>query len=381
MGKRRAAGEGTIYRRKDGRWVAAFTVRMDDGGQRRKSTYGRTRAEVLGRLQELQHDANRGVSAPTRSPRLGEFLNDWLRAVRPGLRPKTYTSYEGILRLHIAPTLGQIPIEKVSVRDVAGLIERKQAQGLSPRTARYVGLVLRIALNKAVRWGVASRNVAALVDLPREVHREARVLSLEEANRLVEAARGDRLEALWLVAVSTGLRMGEVLGLQWSDVDVDRRELRVTKSLQRLPGKGLVLTETKTRRSRRSIVLPFTVTEALRRHRTQQNTDRLQAGEGWLGGEFVFSTGRGTPIDGRDLGRSFKRLLREAHIERMRFHDLRHSCASLLLAQGISPRVVMETLGHSRIAVTMDTYAHVMPALQREAADAMDRALASGRER
>lgn len=368
MSKRRAAGEGSVFRRRDGRWVAAYIGLANDGTQRRKFVYARTRAEVVERLQALKRDVSNGIPLPARSVLLSEYLADWLKAARPSLRPKTYVSYEGVVRLHITPILGHVPLERLTAAHVGALLERKQTQGLSPRTSRYVGLILRNALNKAVRWGLLSRNVAALVDLPREVHREVRVLSPPEARRLVDAARGDRLEALWLLSVSTGLRMGEVLALQWSDVDLDRRELRVTKALQRVSGRGLMLAETKTRRSRRTIVLPVAVAEALRWQRTRQELEGIDSG-------FVFTSSRGTPIDGRDLGRSFRRLLQRADITKMRFHDLRHSCASLLLAQGISPRVVMETLGHSRIAVTMDTYAHVMPALQREAADAMDRLL------
>jgi integrase len=223
---------------------------------------------------------------------------------------------------------------------------------------------------------MATRNVALLVDAPRVSHRDVHVLSPDEALRLVDAARPDRLEALWVLALSTGLRRGELLGLTWSDIDLDRRQLRVTKALQRIPEKGLVLAETKTRRGRRSIVIPVGAVEALRRHRGRQAEERLLAGSQWEEKGFVFTSSRGTPLDGDNLiSRPFRRVLQEAGLPPMRFHDLRHSCASLLLAQGVAPRVVMETLGHSRISVTLDTYTHVLPALQREAADAMDRAL------
>ena len=194
------------------------------------------------------------------------------------------------------------------------------------------------------------------------------------------SARGDRLEALWVLAISTGLRRGELLGLTWDDIDLDRRQLRVTKALQRVSGKGLVLVETKTRRARRSIVLPVGAAEALRRQRGRQAEERLAAGSSWKETDFVLKSSDGTALDPDNVGRSFALLLDRAKLPRMRFHDLRHSCASLLLAQHVPPRVVMETLGHSRISVTLDTYTHVMPALQRDAADAMDRALGADRE-
>jgi integrase len=284
------------------------------------------------------------------------------------------------VRLHLVPEIGRVSLEKLSVEHVADLITHKQAdRRLSPTSVRYVLLVLRNALNKAVRWGLVGRNVAGLVDPPRVSHKDVRVLSPDETKKLLDAARGEAIEGLVTLAVSTGLRLGEALGLQWADVDLDRRQLRINKSLQRISGQGQVLMETKTRRSRRSLVLPVKTAEALRAHRLQQDQSRGAAGSAWRKRDFVFTSSTGQPLDQRNVLRMFRRILRKAKLPRMRFHDLRHSCASLLLAQHISPRVVMETLGHSRISVTMDTYTHVMPTLMQDAADAMDRSLGSDR--
>jgi integrase len=274
-----------------------------------------------------------------------------------------------------------VTLERLSIEHVASLVTHKQAdRRLSPTTVRYVLLILRNALTKAVRWGLVGRNVAALVDPPRIKHRDVRVLSPEETKKLLDAARGEPIEGLVVLAVSTGVRLGEALGLQWDDVDIDRRQLRINKSLQRVSGQGLVLMETKTRRSRRSLVLPVKTAEALRALRLKQDQRRRAAEPAWHTRNFVFTSSTGQPLDQRNVLRMFRRVLRKAQLPKMRFHDLRHSCASLLLAQHISPRVVMETLGHSRISVTMDTYTHVMPALMQDAADAMDRSLDSGRE-
>lgn len=379
MSRRRAPGEGSIYRRADGLWVGSLTVGYSGGRRQRKVIYGQTKRDVQARLKPLQEDAATGLPVHSQSPQLKEYMRDWLDAIRPGLRPKTFASYEGVTRLHILPMIGDIRLERLAVGDVARLLQLKQHQGLSPRSVRYIGHVLRNALNKAVRWGIVGRNVASLADLPREVHKDVRVLSPDEARRLVEAARGDRLEALWILSVSTGLRLGEVLALRWNDVDLNRRELRVTKALQRQTGRGLVVTEPKTRRSRRTIIIPILVAERLRRHQAQQELD-FQAAQAPYGEDgLIFTSTSGAALDSSNVARSFKRLLQRAELSSIRFHDLRHSCASLLLAQGVSPRVVMETLGHSRISVTMDTYTHVMPALQRDAADAMDRALSPER--
>lgn len=377
MSRRRTKGTGSIFRRRDGRWSGHVDLGWSNGRLQRKVVYGTSRKAVEDRLRAFADSVAGGMPPPTRSPRLDQFLGQWLDIVRPSLRPSTYASYEGVVRLHIAPDLGAVALEKLAVEHVSKLIARKQREStLSPRSVRYVLLVLRNALNKAVRWGLVGRNVASLVDPPRVPTHEVRVLSPEETKRLLEAAHGESIEALVVLAVSTGLRLGEALALQWTDIDLERRQLRVVKNLQRVRGQGQVLLETKTRRSRRNIILPVRTTEALRSLRSNQNQRRRSAGKEWNDLGFSFTTSTGRPLDQRDVLRSFRRILRKAKLPRMRFHDLRHSCASLLLAEGISPRVVMETLGHSRIAVTMDTYTHVMPALQREAADAMDRSLA-----
>jgi integrase len=274
-----------------------------------------------------------------------------------------------------------VTLEKLAIAHVAGLMATQQANPrLAPTSVRYHLKVLRIALNKAVRWGLVARNVATLVDPPRVEHRDPRVLSPNEVLTLLKAARGESIQGLIVVAVSIGTRLGEALGLQWKDIDLDRREARITKALKRYKGQGLVLAETKSRRGRRSVMLPVITAEALREHRKYQGQLRRAAGSEWQDTDFVFTASAGQPLDQRNVSRKFHRVLRQARLPRMRFHDLRHCCASLLLAQHVDPRVIMEILGHSRISVTMDMYAHVMPALIKEAADAMDRSLDSGRE-
>jgi integrase len=374
--RRRAKGTGSVFRRADGRWSGSVDLNGPIDRPRRKVVYGNSRKDVEDRIRLLVNDIADGSPPPSRSPQLEAFLAQWLAAVGPTVRQSTFASYESVVRLHLTPQIGRLPLEKLRAEHVTNLIASKLAEPrLSPTTVRYVLFVLRIALNKAVRWGLVGRNVATLVDPPRVSHKDVRVLSPEETKKLLEAARGEPIEGLLLLAVSTGLRLGEALGLQWSDVDLDRRQLRVSKSLQRLSGVGQVLTETKTRRGRRTLVLPVRTAEALRGVRVEQSQWRGAAGSAWLSGDFVFTSGTGRPLDERNVLRSFRRVLRKARLPRMRFHDLRHSCASILLMQGISPRVVMETLGHSRISVTMDTYTHVMPTLMRDAADAMDRSL------
>ncbi len=211
------------------------------------------------------------------------------------------------------------------------------------------------------------------MDGPRVPYRAVSVLTPAQCRTLLDRARGDRLEALYVVTLSLGLRRGEVLGLRWPDVDLDAKRLVVAAALQRVKGEGLLLVETKTARSRR--VVPEVCVSTLRAHRVRQIQDKLVAGSRWIEMGFVFTTGIGTPLEGETVARRLHKLLVEAELPRLRFHDLRHSAASLLLAQGVAPRVVMDVLGHSQISVTMNTYSHVIPALVEDAAAAIDRTL------
>ena len=237
--------------------------------------------------------------------------------------------------------------------------------------------ILRIALNRALKLGLVARNVAALTVAPKLVRKRIHSLSPEEARRLLDSARGDHLEAVFTVALSLGLRMGEILGLRWQDVDLDGATLAVNQAIYRIAGKGLVTAEPKTDRSRRALFLPDGVIRALKAHRLRQLQKRLAAGPRWQDSGLIFTSGVGTPLEPRNLFRSFKALLRKAGLPDVRFHDLRHSAASLLLAQGVPMRAVMELLGHSNIGTTADIYSHVMPAMMRDVADKMDAILSS----
>lgn len=247
----------------------------------------------------------------------------------------------------------------------------KDGKGLSPRTVQYVRAVLRKALNQALKWGRVPRNVALLVDPPTATKPQIKPLTPEQGRKLLDAARGHRLEALYRVALSLGLRQGEALGLRWEDVDLDAGTLRVAMALQRRKGvKELVMP--KTEQSRRTLPLPAVLVAALRAHRTRQLEERLAVGPMWREHGMVFPSTVGTPLEPRNVTRHFKALLERAGLPNVRFHDLRHSCATLLVAQGVHPRLVMEVLGHSQIHLTMNTYAHVLPEAQREALALMD---------
>ena len=372
----RGNGEGSIYQRADGRWCATVSDGYGPSGKRRRTTvYGKTREAVRDDLRQLQARQARGEPLTTERQTVEQFLTRWLDdSARPTVRPRTYISYAQMIRLHIVPAIGRVQLSKLTPQHVQKLMNDSLAAGLSPRTVQYMRAILRRALQQALRWQLVSRNVATLVDAPKVEQSEIAPLPPAQARAFLLAVTGHRLEGLFTVALSLGLRQGEALGLAWSDVNLDDGTLTVRKQLQRIGGQ-LVLTDPKTRQSRRTIALPPVTVAALRRQRVRQLEERLLSGERWNGGwELVFMTGHGTPLDARNVSRQFHAALDTAGLPPMRFHDLRHSAATLLMLQGVSARVVMETLGHSQLSQTA-RYSHVLPQLQREAARAMDAVL------
>jgi integrase len=374
-GGKRGNGEGTVYQRADGRWEGAAVVPVAGGGRARRRVYGRTRQETSAKLTALLRQAEQGIAAPVAGQTVAGYLAGWLAdTAKRHLRPRTYETYELLSRRHIVPLVGAKRLDRLTAADIRRLLNAKSDEGLSASTVRQLHAVLRVALQQAVRDDLLPRNVAQLVQVPVACPDPVQPLDLDDARQLLETARGGRLYALWAVAIGVGLRRGEALALRWSDVDLDGGTLRVEQSVQRVDGK-LRFAPPKTARSRRTIPLPSVCVAALRAHWAAQNAERLGAGLAWHDFGLVFTTSIGTPIEPRNLNRSFDALCARAGIRRLRVHDLRHTCASLLLAQGVAPRVVMEILGHSQIAVTMNIYSHVLPAVEREAADRMNAAL------
>ncbi|MFF8905975.1 tyrosine-type recombinase/integrase [Streptomyces olivaceoviridis] len=408
MAKRRANGEGTITKRKDGRYQAAAYVYRPDGTRTRKFVYGKTREEVADKLTEMQEQTRQGIPAASSTMAFGDYLTYWLAAIAPErLKPATLNSYEGLSRLYIRPALGKKRLNRLSPADVRRFLsefkssclcclrgaDKERPEGKrtccavgrccerrpSARTVQYVHAVLRSALQQAIREELIARNVARIVETPTVDRKEVRPLDAGEAKALLKTARSHRLYALWLLLVSTGLRRGEVLGLTWSDVDLNAGTLRVRRNVQRIR-RELIFGTPKTMRSVRTVSLPRRCVQALTQHRATQDRERKIAGPKWKPAEgqpagLIFTTSTGRVIDPRGLNRMLTILCRDARVPRVRVHDLRHTCASLLLAQGVDARTIMETLGHSTITMTLDTYAHVMGTTLRAAADRMDDAL------
>ncbi len=368
MPRKRANGEGSIYLRRDGRWCAAIVG--PDG--RRKTIYGLTREEVRRRLTDVVHSKDAGTYVNTGGLTVGQYLDRWLADVaKPAVRSSTYAGYEVNVRLHIKPEIGRVPLDKLSPVHVQALLNKNLAQGLSPKSVRNIQGTLRTALEQAKHWGMVARNAAEHIDGPKVERFDIQPLTPDEARTFLASIRGDRLEALYSVALTMGLRQGEALGLRWQDVDLDMGYLRVSKQLQRVDGR-FQLVEPKTSRSRRTLAMPASIATRLGEHCQRQNEERRAKGDRWESSDLVFTTSQGRPLDGTVVSHHFHRVLHRARLPQRRFHDLRHSCATLLLVQGVSPRVVMDVLGHSQIALTMNTYSHVIPELKRGAAERME---------
>jgi integrase len=287
---RRGNGEGTIVKRADGRWTAAII--FDD--YRRKWIYGKTRRDVSDRLRKIRSDVAEGRPVVNDRLTVSEYLNRWLYEIaKQQTRPMTWRGYEHLVRLHILPTLGRVRLAKLTPQHVQSLVTQKLREGrLSARTIQYMHSVLRAALNQAVRWRMVHYNAAAMVSTPRVTRREVPALAPADARILLDAARGDRLEAPYSVALALGLRQGEALGLKWADINFDTGALRVRRASQRVPHQGTQLVETKTERSRRTLVMPPIVINALHAHRGRQAVERLAAGERWVDLDLVFPSER-----------------------------------------------------------------------------------------
>lgn len=373
--KRRAPGEGSIYQRKDGRWVAALTL----GAGVRKSFYRETRAEAVLALQEA-HQANmQGTLISMREETLETFLLRWLQyQILPTVRERTYRTYQQTIQAQVLPSLGSFTLQKLTHWHLLRFYHRLRRQHTAPTTIQKTHRILHHALEDAVKWGHVTRNVAQFVKLP-PVQKRPRVtqaLSVEQAHNLLTAAQNDPLEALYVLALTTGMRQGELLALKWSDLDLTYGKLQVRRTLIGVRAGQPTVAEPKSPTSRRCIHLTDLAVQALHRHLLRQKAGASRQMDKW-----VFCDKQGVPLRvGSLLRQSFQPLLAKAELPRIRFHDLRHSTATLLLTIGIHPKIVQEVLGHSQIFVTLDIYSHILPTLQEEAMQRLNELLACPRK-
>lgn len=381
---KRADGEGCIFKRPDGSFGGALSV----GGGRRRYVYARTQTEVRQKLEKLKKDLALGICTDPSKETVATYLKRWLAVcAKPNLRDNTYCSYESICRLRITPHLGSVNLMKLTAPAIQALYETLREQGLSPRSVQYTAAVLRKALSQAVKWDLIPRNPADLVDKPKVKKKyEVKILEPHQARAFLEAAQSDRLHALYVLALTTGMRQSELLGVKWQDINLTAGTLAVRRVLQEVNGR-LSLADPKSESSRRTISLADSAIIALKAHRKRQAEEKLHSGKAWGAGvdpsfaNLVFCATNGAPLRKQNLvRRSYKPLLEAAGVPSVRFHDLRHTAASLMLAAGAPIKVVQEMLGHSQIGITLDIYSHVLPNMQRDAVTKLDALLGGGVE-
>jgi integrase len=377
--KRRGNGGGTVYPRKnkDGKVIGYRGSYFTPDGKRRYVS-GKTKTEAQRALRKATADRDVGMVFDAGSITLGEYLERWLStSVRGTVRRSTYVRYEGLVRNHINPSIGRMKLKGLTPTHVRSLYRKKLDSGLAPRSVNYIHVTLHKALEQAVLDGLVPRNVSEGVKAPQVREEEIKPLSPTQVRALLAAAREDRLEGLYVLAIHTGLRQGELLGLKWTDIDFNSGTLSVQRSLD---ADG-TFNPPKRNKSRRTVKLTLQAMDALRLHRKRQNEERLKAAK-WEDHSLVFPNRAGKPMDHNNLyHRDFKSLLKRAQLwsedkdKRFTFHSLRHTCATLLLSKNVNPKIVQEMLGHATITQTMDTYSHVMPGMSNVAATALEEAL------
>ncbi len=369
MAKKRGAGEGSIFQRDDGRWSATITVGYNGDGKRlRKTIYAPTKKAVTEKLTRLQNDKLDGLTILREKMTLAALFERWLTSWVDDLAPGSIRNYKTIAAKHINPTLGGMPIDKIQPVHVRGLLDQLAKNGIGARTRQYAYVTIRRALQLALKLEMIQRNPCEAVDTPKAVSREVDPITVEQADELLHHVRGTRWEALFTLALSTGLRQGELFALAWADIDLDRGVLNVQHSLE-CNGASLRIKAPKSASGRRVVRLDAADVEVLREHR------KRLADEGLAFGEWVFPNTEGGLTCKNNFQRRVWQPIRKAlGMESVRFHDLRHSNASFLLRAGTHPKIVQARLGHATIKLTMDRYSHLLPDAQDEASGAFHRA-------
>jgi integrase len=326
--------------------MATLTI---DG--KRRFIYGCSDAEVRQKLQKV-------ANTNTKNLTIADFLSQWKDRIILHLSPKTQRSYDGIIRLHITPHVGHYELLQLRPEHLYDLIEQLQRKNLSTRTVHYVLSVLSRALNWAVRWEYIEKNVVTLIKMPRITYKMIEPLTIDQAQALLMMLAGHRLEMLYRLALSFGMRQGELIDLKWGDIDMQRRLLHIRKS--------------KTKAGRRTLEMPEPIYDALQQHKVRLDQERV-AQDKWSEHGLVFPSNVGTPLQARNIFRHFKGILEKSGLpQTIRFHDLRHSCAAFLIAQGVDLHIVKHILGHSKISVTSDIYGHLLPGVGGSALGKVD---------
>lgn len=387
---RRGNNEGSVFKRKsDGRWCAVVTTgySADTGKPIRAYYYGSSRAEAVALRDEALKDVKAGTYVKPVKQTVGEWLTTWLETyVAPSVRPKTWEGYESNIRVHLRPALGGIELRGLQTNHVQRMVNEKQKAGLSPRTIESMVNTLKAALKQAMIEGLVTRNVAEHARKPRKEQTDIRVLSVEEMNALTTVAMEDRLGPLFIVMLGTGMRVGEILALEWKHIDLAKSNLSVVQSAvtaktPNAKARQKLIQNPKTEKGKRQIPLPEDVATVLDQWRKIQAQEKLKLGPLYKNSGRVFTSTIGTPLIARNVARKLSQLAEKAGVEHVNPHALRHTFATRLLEAGVHPKVVQEMLGHKDITLTLNTYSHVMPNIKQAAAQALNQMLQLGKAR
>lgn len=378
MAKKRSNGEGTIYQRKDGRWTAQYST-MVDGVLKRKTVYGKTQKEVKTKLKNLQTKAeSQTFFEEDKDMLFQDWMKTWLMTYKkPMLKITTYENYIMNYSAHIVDSkIGKCPINKLTVSMLQqyynnlALDGRSDGKGkLSNRTVRYISILIAGALDQAVKNGLVERNLSKLTVLPKKVKAEIKPLTVSEVKEILKASRGTDMYLVYLLAISCGMRRGEILGLRWEDIDFTKRLIMVQKSVGIVKNDGsgekdrkhmLILQDPKSLKSKRSIPIDKSLVEELKMHRLRQEIIKKENDDIYNDRGMVFARVDGYYMSPWTLLDSYNRLLKKLGIEHHRFHDLRHTFATILLNENESPKVIQELMGHASVSTTMDIYSHVL---------------------
>ena len=371
MAKKRGQGEGSVFKRKDGLWVAQITIETG----RQKSKYFHSQKEARDWLKLTQTQIDNGLNLSTANVDFETFLNKWYDAHKLSVRTNTSISYRGVLDNHIIPALGKLKLKDIRPDHIQNFYTVKMKAGTSKAVIGIIHSVLHIAFDQAIKWGLIGRNPIEAVIKPRNKSKEIKTLDENQARAFLSVVLGTRFDGLFWMAITTGLRKSELIAIKWSDLDWSNKQLKIQRQIQYFPKEGPVFCELKSKSGKRTIVLSDEVIEKLHQHADIQDMERSFAGDRWKENDLMFSTEIGTPIGYHCIFSRFKEVLKLAGLPDMRFHDLRHTAATLMLKQGVHPKIAQERLGHSNIIMTLNTYSHVLPSMQEEMEKKLDELL------
>ena len=367
MAKKRANGEGTVNKLPSGSWCAQLSLE----GKRMSKAFA-TQKEALTWIRKMRGQVDEGLTYAYTKLTLGEFMKDWLTSTQSSKRPSTWKQQSQATKKHILPRLGAIKLTSLKAEHIQAFYNKLLEEGTGIYTILKIHDILRSALQHANRLGILNRNPASVVNVPKAPAKEMAILDESQVSQFLVSVTGHRWEALFVLAIGTGARQMELLGLKWSDVDWTRQTIKIERQLQRPDRSEARFAAPKTRYGKRTIPLGERSIAILRNHYRLQQAEQKAAGDAWQDNGLIFTTSNGTPIHPRNLLRDFKILLRNAGLPEIRFHDLRHTAASLMLNNGIAPIAVSRRLGHAKASITLDVYGHLIPTMQAEVADKID---------